>query len=175
MPEYRCRDCFLPDLVCRGCCIRQHRVHCFHSVEVSNTFSHLAFVLSILQRWAGNTFIRTSLKALGLQAQLNYLSMRCSIPVPCMSELRVFHTNEIHDVAIDYCSCERAVPNHIQLLRRGLYPASQVTVKTCVTFRFSTLHSHCLSNGLRRTFVGPCHFQRTQRTVHRKSIGVRWT
>lgn len=134
-PEYRCRDCFLPDLVCRGCCIRRHRVHCFHSVEVSNALFHLAFVLSILQRWAGNTFMKTSLKALGLRVQLNHLSMRCSAPVPCASELRVFHTNGIHDVAIDYCGCERAIPNHVQLLRRGLYPASQVTVKTCVTFR----------------------------------------
>ena len=39
----------------------------------------------------------------------------------------------------------------------------------------STLHSHCLSNGLRRTFVGPCHFRQTQRTVRRKSVGIRWT
>ena len=39
----------------------------------------------------------------------------------------------------------------------------------------STLHSHCLSNRLRWTFVGPCHFRWTQRTVCRKSVGVGWT
>ena len=39
----------------------------------------------------------------------------------------------------------------------------------------STLHSHCLSNGFWRTFVGPCHFRWTQRTVRRKSVGIRWT
>ena len=44
-----------------------------------------------------------------------------------------------------------------------------------ITANTSTLHSHCLSNGLRRTFIRPYHFRRTQRTVHRKSIGVRWT
>ena len=39
----------------------------------------------------------------------------------------------------------------------------------------STLHSHCLSNGFRWTFVGPCHFRWTQRTVRQKSVGIRWT
>ena len=39
----------------------------------------------------------------------------------------------------------------------------------------STLHPHCLSNGLRWTFVRPCHFQQTQWTICRKSIRVCWT
>lgn len=34
-PEFRCRDCFLPDLTCRTCFIRRHRLNPFHAVEVS--------------------------------------------------------------------------------------------------------------------------------------------
>lgn len=34
-PEYRCLDCFLPDLTCRDCCVRRHRMHPLHVIEVS--------------------------------------------------------------------------------------------------------------------------------------------
>jgi hypothetical protein len=60
--------------------------------------------------------------------------MFCANPIPCHSSLLVLHTNGIHDVAIQYCGCSRAIPNHIQLLRRRFYPASQINVKTCATF-----------------------------------------
>lgn len=33
-PEFRCLDCFLPDLVCQSCCVRRHRMHPFHAIEV---------------------------------------------------------------------------------------------------------------------------------------------
>lgn len=33
--QYRCQDCFLPDLTCAGCFIRRHRLNPFHNVEVS--------------------------------------------------------------------------------------------------------------------------------------------
>jgi len=32
--EYRCRECFQPDLTCRSCCLKRHRVHPFHRLEV---------------------------------------------------------------------------------------------------------------------------------------------
>lgn len=46
----------------------------------------------------------------------------------------VLHTNGIHSVNIQYCGCSRAIPQDIQLLRRRLYPASQIKVKTCASF-----------------------------------------
>ncbi len=53
---------------------------------------------------------------------------------PCRSDFRVLHTNGIHEVSLSYCGCPRALPHHIQLLRRGLYPSSQIFSRTCVTF-----------------------------------------
>ena len=79
--------------------------------------------------------MKVSLKTLGLRIQLNHTSLLCTNPSPCHADFRVLHTNGIHDVALDYCDCERAVPKHIQLLRRGLYPASQLDVKSSATFR----------------------------------------
>ena len=35
---------------------------------------------------------------------------------------------------MQYCDCSRAIPNHLQLLRRRFYPASQQNVRTCATF-----------------------------------------
>jgi len=33
-PEYRCRECFIPDLVCQICCVKRHRAHPLHRIEV---------------------------------------------------------------------------------------------------------------------------------------------
>ena len=33
-PQYRCRECFLPDLTCQLCCVKRHRAHPLHRVEV---------------------------------------------------------------------------------------------------------------------------------------------
>lgn len=122
-PVYRCRDCFLPDLVCQSCCVSRHRVHPFHHVE----------------RWTGTFFVGTPLKTAGLRIQLNHTLSQCANPKPAHSSLRILHINGIHNVAIDYCGCERAIPNHIQLLRRGLFPASQINPKTCASFELLNL------------------------------------
>ncbi|KAK0220577.1 hypothetical protein IW262DRAFT_1448720 [Armillaria fumosa] len=85
-----------------------------------------------------------TLKAIGLCVQLNHQSLQCPVPVPCHVKLQILHTMGIHDVAVDYCGCERQIPQHIQLLRRGWYPASQQVVKTCATFRLLEMF-HLLS------------------------------
>lgn len=74
------------------------------------------------------------MKTLGLKLQLNHGSMFCLKPVPCHASMLVLHTNGIHEVAIQYCGCDRQIPQHLQLLRRRLYPASQIVMKTCATF-----------------------------------------
>lgn len=40
-PEFRCLDCFLPDLTCRECCVRRHRLNPLHIVEVRSNFIFL--------------------------------------------------------------------------------------------------------------------------------------
>ena len=34
LPEYRCRECFIPDLACKVCCVKRHRAHPLHRIEV---------------------------------------------------------------------------------------------------------------------------------------------
>ena len=45
--EYRCRDCFLPDLTCSACLIRRHRLNPFHNVDVSDVSYVLYLYLKI--------------------------------------------------------------------------------------------------------------------------------
>lgn len=70
--------------------------------------------------------------------------MRCPLPTPVDARLRVLHTNGIHEVALSYCGCAREIPRHLQLLRRGLYPATQHNVRTCISFELLRL-LHILS------------------------------
>lgn len=46
-PEFRCGDCFLPDLTCRTCFIRRHRLNPFHAVEVSPPSSYNALCSNV--------------------------------------------------------------------------------------------------------------------------------
>ncbi|KAG6835804.1 hypothetical protein H0H93_014501 [Arthromyces matolae] len=128
LPKYRCLDCFIPDLVCKECCVRRHRLHPLHVIE----------------EWNDTFFSRVQLKDLGLTIQLGHSSLHCASYHLGHAKFKVLHTNGIHDVAIRYCGCERALPHHVQLLRRGLYPSSQKIPKTCASFTLLRL-LHALS------------------------------
>lgn len=66
--------------------------------------------------------------------QLGHVSMRCANPVAAPLGFQILHMNGIHDVSINYCGCEGAKEKNLQLLRRGLYPATQRNAKTCGSF-----------------------------------------
>lgn len=76
---------------------------------------------------------------MGLKVQLNHGSLFCDNPIPCHAQMLVLHTNGIHDIAIQYCGCTCTIPPHHQLLRQGLYPASQLSVKMCASFELLDL------------------------------------
>ncbi|PPQ81774.1 hypothetical protein CVT26_010082 [Gymnopilus dilepis] len=116
--KYRCYECFVPDLVCSSCCVKRHRTNPFHRIE----------------EWSGSQFLNVSLKSLGLKVQLNHMGLFCENPVPCHQNFLVLHTNGIHEVTVQYCGCHRAIAQHLQLLRRRLYPSSQIHIKNCTTF-----------------------------------------
>ena len=83
---------------------------------------------------------------MGLVVQLNHSGSYCENHIACHSAMLVMHTNGIHQVAIRYCGCSKAIPQHLQLLRRGLYPASQLSVKTCASFQLlDLLHKFALT------------------------------
>ncbi|KAL0576618.1 hypothetical protein V5O48_005376 [Marasmius crinis-equi] len=121
-PTIRCRECFHQDLLCAECCVRRHWDNPYHHVE----------------EWAGELFERTSLADLGLIIQLNHVSGTCSNPVKCYQHLVVIHTNGIHRVNFQFCGCAKAIPQHLQLLRRNLYPTNikKGRISTVITFQY---------------------------------------
>ncbi|KAF9470387.1 hypothetical protein BDN70DRAFT_909531 [Pholiota conissans] len=105
------------------------------SIGVRNAFNQTSYhPFHRIEKWSGGQFVSIPLKDIGLKIQLNHSSMFCENPVPAHTNMLVLHTNGFHSVAVQYCGCSRAIPHHIQLLRRRLYPASQLSVKTCATF-----------------------------------------
>ncbi|KAL0573000.1 hypothetical protein V5O48_008967 [Marasmius crinis-equi] len=115
---YRCKNCFVGDLVCGGCCVRRHRSNPLHRIEV----------------WTGSVFRRATLQALGLVIRLNHVSNSCPSAKRSHKDFQIFHTNGIHDVTVEFCECARRTEPYIQLLRRRIYPSTQGTIQTCATF-----------------------------------------
>src|SRR6266540_1271386 len=106
---------------------------------------------------------------MGLKVQLNHSSMSCKNPIPCHAKMLVLHTNSIHNVAIQYCSCYRTILNHIQLLQWCLYPASQVNIKTCTMFELlNLLHKISLTSKANTYDL----YQTLEKLTNNTSVGV---
>ncbi|KAJ7015755.1 hypothetical protein C8F04DRAFT_1284868 [Mycena alexandri] len=122
-PEYRCIDCFSPDVLCSGCCVARHKTHPLDRIEF----------------WNGEFFERVSLKSLGLRIQMGHTGFEtCDSPQPGHTDFTVVHSNGIHAVAVDFCGCENAHmagTTREQTLRMSWFPATDLEPQTCATFR----------------------------------------
>ena len=54
--------------------------------------------------------------------------------MPGYTDFTVLHDNGIHEVAVDFCGCDRRKEFHLQLLQAGWYPATTERPQTCATF-----------------------------------------
>ncbi|KAI6041778.1 hypothetical protein EDC04DRAFT_2867033 [Pisolithus marmoratus] len=87
-----------------------------------------------------------SSRDLGLQIQLgHWVGERCYRPCPtARDDFMVIHSNGIHSVSLDFCSCESAEAPFQQLLHIHWFPAS--SKKPCTAAMFSVLQQfHLLS------------------------------
>lgn len=89
-----------------------------------------------------------SLKEMGLRIQFGHRD--CVKPDPGHEGFVVLDVGYIHLVAVDFCGCDCRYlmgSHEVQLLRRGWYPASVDSPKTCATF-------HLLDNFHAQTLQG---------------------
>ena len=90
---------------------------------------------------------------MGLRIQLGHSrEERCSYPQRAFADdFVIIDVHGVHDVALDYCGCERAESKHIQLLRARLFPATSVDPKTACTLRlmefYHVLHNQTKASG----------------------------
>jgi hypothetical protein len=82
------------------------------------------------------SFVRDTLKRLGLRVQLGHSSgTRCINPKTATNDdFVVLDVHGIHEIGLDYCNCETAQPETVQLLRFRWFPATVANPKTAATF-----------------------------------------
>ncbi|KAI0682359.1 hypothetical protein C8T65DRAFT_597017, partial [Cerioporus squamosus] len=118
---YRCDDCANTSMFCAGCIVADH---------VSNPLHRIKWQPS---GW----FQRSSLKSLGLRVQLGHEpGNKCWNPKRAFGDdFFVLDVSGIHEVGVDFCGCQRALPHFMQLLRARWYPATYTDPRTASTFR----------------------------------------
>ncbi|KAJ7441809.1 hypothetical protein B0H11DRAFT_2251870 [Mycena galericulata] len=124
---YRCGECTGEQLFCDSCCVKKHLENPLH----------------IIYRWSGVFFTKTSLKTLGLSVQLGHPpGQRCTNPQAGNQAFVVIHDNSIHEVAVDFCGCDREKADlpYIQLLRAGWYPSTEHRPQTAAMFAKTTAY-----------------------------------
>ncbi|KAI0653954.1 hypothetical protein C8Q70DRAFT_1048186 [Cubamyces menziesii] len=118
----RCLDCLSDAHVCSTCAVQRHVHNPWHRV----------------QRWEGRAYEATTLRALGMVVRLGHGSDRsqCSNPI-LRPSFTVVDLNGRHVISVQFCGCDKAgnAGDHVQqLLRRRLYPATDVEPNTAFTF-----------------------------------------
>ncbi|KAJ7482922.1 hypothetical protein B0H11DRAFT_1723465, partial [Mycena galericulata] len=120
--KYRCRECGGGVLLCRECCLEKHADAPLHIVD----------------EWSGVYFYRRPLIDLGQRIQFGHPPHEsCDTPRPGHDGFVVLHDNAIHNVAVDFCGCERRDKTdepYAQLMKAGWYPATEDRPQTCATF-----------------------------------------
>lgn len=75
------------------------------------------------------------MKSLGLQIQLGHGGEACEVPITTFNnDFVIIAKNGIHEVALSYCGCTKAVSKISQLLRHRLFPSTVGDPKTAATF-----------------------------------------
>ncbi|KAJ7468442.1 hypothetical protein B0H11DRAFT_2159494 [Mycena galericulata] len=116
----RCRDCFGDLLYCDACIVKMHEFNPLH----------------VIDRWTGKYYVPVTLKDLGLRVQLGHTG--CLKPRAGHENFVVLDLGSIHTVNVDFCGCDKEYihgPHRVQLLRRGWFPATVDSPRTCATFR----------------------------------------
>ncbi|KAK7057356.1 CxC2 domain-containing protein [Favolaschia claudopus] len=119
-PTIRCTQCHGEMLYCGTCCKEMHAANPLH----------------IIERWNGVFFERTSLKELGLRIQFGHAN--CTCPQAGHKNFIVLDVGGVHEVAVDFCGCERELEmglHRTQLLQRRWFPATHEYPRTAITFQ----------------------------------------
>jgi hypothetical protein len=153
---YRCKDCFPQNFSCARCCVSDHAINPFHSI----------------QRFTNGHFEDSDLDELGLFIDIRRHGHDCFPKHSGASGAHSEQTSDVEDEWIDdddtldeelhsfefgkqrsdlrkivvvastgilersvkWCTCPNAPEKHIQLLRSRLFPATFINPKTAFTF-----------------------------------------
>lgn len=133
---FRCagaEKCGDPPLQCKSCIVQAHRFLPFHRIEA----------------WSGAHFLISSLQALDYVLHLGHHGERCpnlstnTRPRP----MTAVHTNGFHKFGVQFCHCEGAASQAIQLSNQGYFPGTMTQPETIYSFGvLENFHAHTLSS-----------------------------
>ncbi len=134
-PLIHCKECGVGLLECIHCSVRCHQSMPLHRIKVCivSALQIPCHLLTEVQRWMGTYFEPDTLKACSLRIQLGHWNSHCISPRVAATDFTVLHVNGIHKVAVDFCGCQFCVPDRIQCLRYGWYPATTRFLWTCAS------------------------------------------
>ncbi|KAI1782385.1 hypothetical protein LXA43DRAFT_905935, partial [Ganoderma leucocontextum] len=116
----RCDDCHDLGLYCVACCLEIHVKEPVHR----------------LQRWTGKCFISQPLRTLAFRFQLGHaVGVKCPDAIPSLDESFILlDLTGVHEINVDFCGCEGALPSDLQLLRQCWFPATTKDPRVAATF-----------------------------------------
>jgi hypothetical protein len=117
---FRCEECNNPPPLCQQCLLQSHRNLWFHHI----------------QEWNGQFFGRTTLETFSAVITLGHHGHPC----PNRSDKSIgrhmifMHSNGFHHFCIEFCHCNHAKTEHLQLVQASLFPATIAQPETAFTF-----------------------------------------
>ncbi|EIW73761.1 hypothetical protein CONPUDRAFT_68447 [Coniophora puteana RWD-64-598 SS2] len=159
-PTWRCDDCFGFLEGCQECFRSAHQHMPFHNVRTwTGTYYEPSFLSKcglVTQLGHGGRTCpapKKSSESDKLSSVFERLSIRIGLQKAFThkhtdhdgnSILTIVDTNGLHQVAVNWCGCDKKADEDIQLLEHGMYPASQKTPRTAFTFQ--ALDDYLLQN-----------------------------
>lgn len=129
---FRCSDCcFDSDLYCQECILHRHRQLPFHRPSELKQGTLCSYV------------VPRTLHSLGYRLRLGHSGRLCINAVKKGRDLVIAHTNGIHTLTVDWCSCLSTTQGDC-LFDHGLFPATDITPQTAFSFEvlesFAQMH-----------------------------------
>ncbi|KAK0421727.1 hypothetical protein EV421DRAFT_1894097 [Armillaria borealis] len=126
--------------VCEACNVNSGSYCCLNCVDTrrlcqtSIVAEHQGLPLHKIEGWRSSFFCKTTLAKLGLNFDLGHeRGTPCLFPL-IVSDFVVVDMNGIHTVNMAFFNCTQGIPQHVQLLRRRLFPMTTIYPHTAFTF-----------------------------------------
>jgi hypothetical protein len=121
LPLFRCSTCLQPTNYCQRCIVQRHQFMPFHRV--------LSWDLS------AGCFQKTSLQELGLISRLGHnTTQHACNNYGSLGSMTVIHSNGLHTISIQFCTCPGAKSSDLQLFAFRLFPATVAFPQTAFSF-----------------------------------------
>lgn len=120
LPLFRCSTCLQPANYCQSCMVQRHHSMPFHRILSWDSLS--------------GCFRKVSLEELGLILRLGHNNAQRCCAHSALCSMTVIHSNGLHNISIQFCTCPGAKSLDLQLFAFRLFPATVAFPQTAFSF-----------------------------------------